>query len=506
LAIHPTAQWSYNRISAPDFLLKTLDRRRAARHDGALPATHLPHLRRPEMHQAISRRNFLAGSLAAGFSFSILPAGLARGYAANEKLNLALVGCGGRGSWFAGLIPRMNQNMVALCDVNQQRAAVAFRDFPGTPKYTDFRQMLDERADELDGVIVATPDNTHAVITMAAIEAGKAVYCEKPLTHDVLEARAVRLAAAEKGVVTQMGNQGTASRELRVGVDAIRAGLLGTIQEVHAYVSGGSGERPVPADSEPVPDYLDWDLWLGPAAERPFHTQWLQWHQWRDFATGNLGNWASHSANLAFMALRIHELWHQPPGDPAPRIRLTPEVSDQTQQGFPRWARLTYDIPPRGELPRVPFTVHVGGPSTQEVFQRVHQAGVSDQPSAAGTERFTSHAGCFIVGTAGQLYAIAHNTRITLLPREKYGDLSDVPRELPDSRGHEHEWMDAIRGGPPALSHFDYSGPLTEFLMLGNVATLLNRPLEYDPVAGVCVGDPQATKLLLRDYRPGWSL
>jgi hypothetical protein len=167
---------------------------------------------------------------------------------------------------------------------------------------------------------------------------------------------------------------------------------------------------------------------------------------------------------------------------------------------------LTYDIPSRGELPPVQFTVHVGGPSTQEVIQRVHQACVPDKPSAPGTERFTSHAGCFVAGTEGQLYAIAHNTRITLLPAGKHGDLSDLPRELPDSRGHEREWMDAIRGGPPALSHFDYSGPLTEFLMLGNVATLLNRPLDYDPVAGVCIGDQEATQLLMRDYRKGWCL
>jgi hypothetical protein len=422
-------------------------------------------------------------------------------------MNIALVGCGGRGRWFAGLIPRIGQNMVALCDVNQQRAASTYQDFPKTPKYNDFRNMFDERADEIDGVIIATPDNTHAVITMAAIRAGKAVYCEKPLTHDVLEARAVRLAAAKAGVATQMGNQGTASRELRLGVDVIRAGLLGSIEEVHAYVGGGSGERPVPEGSETIPDDLNWDGWLGPVAYRPYHIDWMRWHQWRDFATSNLGNWASHSANLAFMALGIHEAWHVPPSaEDTPRIRVTPEVSGETQHCFPRWAKLTYDAPAPFQSSRVRFVIHVGGPSTQEVIHRVRQTGVSDRQRAPGTERFTTHAGCLIDGTQGQLYAIAHNTRITLLPEERFRDLDNLPDQLPRSRGHEREWMDAARGGPAALSNFDYSGPLTEFLMLGNVATLLNRPLEYDPVAGVCVGDQEATSKLMRDYRTGWSL
>jgi predicted dehydrogenase len=169
--------------------------------------------------------------------------------------------------------------------------------------------MLDERDREIDAVFVATPDNTHAVITAAAIRHGKHVYCEKPLTHDVAEARAVRELAKKHGVVTQMGNQGTATEAFRRAVELIQAGSIGPIQEIHVWDGGGSGPRKRPEGSEPVPDWLAWDLWLGPAARRDYHPLWLRWHTWRDFATGNAGNWGPHSANLPFKAMNIDSLW-----------------------------------------------------------------------------------------------------------------------------------------------------------------------------------------------------
>ncbi|MBC8876236.1 MAG: Gfo/Idh/MocA family oxidoreductase [Planctomycetes bacterium] len=460
------------------------------------------------MNNVHSRRRFLAGAATFGFGAMILPRVGATTYQANERANIALVGCGGRGRWFAQLIPRINENFVALCDVDEREAANTYKQLPDVPKYRDFREMLSERDKQIDAVIVATPDNTHAVVAMAAIRAGKHVYVEKPLTHDVYESRALREAATKHGVATQMGNQGTASSDLRRGVDLIRAGVLGEIREVHVYNSGcGSGPRPLPEGSEPVPPELEWDLWLGPAAWRPYNVAWMRWHTWRDFGTSTLGGWATHSANLAFMALKVDSLWHDAQADGRPpRIRVRAEASGYHKHTHPRSARITYEIPARGELPPLPFVCHMGGTSYQELMQRIRKAGLDENAGAPNARRFTPHAGCLIVGTEGMLYAIAHNTRITLLPEAKFKDLKEPERHLPKSRGHEREWLDAARGGPAAMSNFDYSSPLNEFLMLGNVATLYDRQIEYDPIACQCVGDDEATAALRREYREAWTL
>ncbi len=257
-----------------------------------------------------TRRDFLKNAAAGGMGLLLLENGrAARSYAANEKVNVAIVGVSGRGSWFSETMPRLC-NVVALCDVNDRRAAPYYKAVPQAKTYYDFRKMLEEMDKQIDAVVVATPDNTHAVVSARAMRMGKGVYCEKPLTHDVYEARFLRDLAAQQKVATQLGNQGTASEPFRQAVELIWGGVLGDIQEVHVWnTNGGSGERPLPTDEHPVPDYLKWDLWLGPAKWRPYNSRWLEWSTWRDFATGQLGNWASHTMNLVFKGLKIDALW-----------------------------------------------------------------------------------------------------------------------------------------------------------------------------------------------------
>lgn len=455
------------------------------------------------MNQPISRRRFLRSSAAAGIAFTIVPAGLVRGYAANEKLGVALVGLSGRGSWFVETAPRIGTDVVALCDVNQRRAAEAFKKFPGVPQFEDFRKMLDERNKQIDAVFVATPDNTHAVISAAAMRAGKHVYCEKPLTHDVAEARALREIARQQGVVTQMGNQGTATEAFRRAVELIQAGSLGTIKEIHVWDGGGTGPRKPPEGSEPVPEGLNWDLWLGPAADRPFHSRWYQWHGWRDFATGNAGNWGPHSGNLPFKTFQIDSLWY---ADPAtkPRIHLHVEMSETELYGFPRWASMRYEVPARGDLPPIEFNHHYGAPEGRKRIEE--HLGRQLDWGDAGERKWKEHGGCLIVGTEGMLKSTEHNSSFTLLPEEKFRDFQGPPQTLPRSGSHEREFTAACRGGPKTMSNFDYAGPLVEFLLLANVATQFGQTLEFDPLACKIVNHPEADAALRREYRKGWKL
>ena len=413
------------------------------------------------------------------------------------------MGLSGRGQWFVETVPRIGEDVVALCDVNQRRAADAFKKFPGVRQFKDFRKMLDEMEKQIDAVFVATPDNTHAVISAGAMRAGKHVYCEKPLTHDVAEARALRQLARRQGVVTQMGNQGTATEAFRRAVELIQAGSIGMIKEIHVWDGGGSGPRKPPEGSEPVPEGLDWDLWLGPAAERPFHRQWLQWHAWRDFATGNAGNWGPHSGNLPFKAMKIDSLWH---ADPAtnPRIRVHVEMSETERIAFPRWSSIRYEVPARGDLEPIEFNHYYGAP---EGRKRVEEhIGRRLDWGDAGERKWKEHGGCLIVGTEGMIKSTEHNSSFTLLPEDKFAGFEGPPQTLPRSGSHEREFTAACKGGPATMSNFDYAGPLVEFLLLANVATLVGETLEFDPLGCKVVNHAAADAALRREYRQGWSL
>jgi len=462
------------------------------------------------MHR-LTRRRFLASQVdlaigAAGVTL-LKNAESVYSYEANQKLNIALVGVSGRGSWFVQAIPQIQENVAALCDANERRAKPAFEQFPNVPKFRDFRQMFDKIGKSLDAVVVAVPDHNHAVISNTAIGLGKHVYCEKPLTHDVWEAKILRQNAAKYRVATQMGNQGTATHAFRRGVELIQSRALGEIRQVYVWKdSGGSGERPAPEGSQPVPDYLDWDVWLGPAAFRSFHEGWLNWHGWREFATGNLGNWASHSANMAFMGLDIVKLW-DPQVNQGQRIRVVAQVQDKAVRAFPRWEIVRWEIPARGGWP--PLTVEwfngAGAPGRREHVESL--MGKKLDWGDAGRQKWDDHAGCLICGEKQLLHATGHNSTFTLLPSGRSSDEEGPPQTLPRAGSHEREWTAACKGGPLPMSHFGYSGPLTEFLMLGNVATLFPEvELEFDPIATRIVNHSEADAALKRVYRQGWEL
>ena len=459
------------------------------------------------MKKSLNRRKFLANVARGGAGLTILSGSAsARGFAANEKLNVALVGCGGRGGWFVRAIPDIGENIVAMCDVNEQRAAAAFKKLARVPKFHDYRKMLREKDQQIDAVVVAAPDHVHAPCGMMAMKMGKHVYCEKPLTNTVDEARRMRQTANKTGVATQMGNQGTATGAFREQVEIIQSGDLGEVRDVYVWHdAGGWGHRPVPTQSMPEPEYLDWNLWLGPRAYRPYHRQWMNWHGWREFGTNQLGNWAIHAGNMQFMGLKLNSLWYaDPPEGQTPRIRIRAEVSEIERKAFPKWEIVHYEFPARGKMP--PVTVHwhngLGGPGFRETIEaRLGRKLIVQVPGP-----WKDFAGCLVVGTKGTIHSNGHNSSYTLLPQQKFAGYKPPEPTLPRHGSHEREWLRACRGGPKAMSNFDYGAVLTEFVLLGNLATQFDRPIEYDPVAMKCIGDTEADAALRRDYREGWTL
>lgn len=484
------------------------------------------------MSRVVNRRQFVKSAVL-GAGVLVVPYRAAFTYEAGEKIQVALVGVGGRGTWFVETIPAM-ERVTVLCDVNEAKIAETFtrweelaRKMADSPQpwererakqyqrlcesrpktYYDFRKMLDEASREIDAVIVATPDHTHAVISAAAMKAGKHVFCEKPLTRTVHESRALREIARKSNVATSMGNQGTASGQFRRAVELVREGVLGEIREVHVWNDGGGADRQQPPRGEqPIPPGFHWDLWLGPAAARPYHREWLQRNSWREFGTGQLGNWASHSANLAFMALYVHELWLKESLTPEQRlIRIHAEHSGINRLSFPRWERITWEIPPRGEMPAVKLIWHNGpGSGGRELVESLRQEAVG---LVERDRDLLQWAGALLIGTQGRMVLTGHNATFCLLPHEKFKDVpKDRPLKLDASRGHEADWFAACRGGKPAWANFDYASALNEFLMLGNVATQVEDSLVYDPVEMKVVNSEKANELLSCEYRSGWTL
>jgi hypothetical protein len=474
------------------------------------------------MARRMNRRRFLRGAAAGGAAFVVLSnSGSARSAEANTRLNIALIGVGGRGTWFVDTIPKA-ENIVAFCDVNQQKTDKAFERWAKDPArvardkvkaYHDFRRMFDEMGKAIDAAVVATPDHTHAAASAAAMHAGKHVYCEKPLTRLVAESRALRDLARKQKVATSMGNQGTASGAYRRAVELIRGGTIGEIKEVHSWTdSGGSDFKDPPKDPPsgppPVPDYLKWDLWLGPCADRPYHPRWhRQWHSWRDFGTANLGNWASHIQNLAFRALKVHALWlAETPKEPHPVIKVEAETSGANRLSFPKYEIVRWEIPAREDLPPVTFTWHAGnGPVSRAMIEDLLGRGLDWGDK--GEKKWADWAGHLIVGTKGKILANAHNTTFTMMPEADFKDVKkNAPEKLARSRGHEADWLLACRGNKPAWANFDYAGALTEFNMLGNVATQFEGTLEFDPVVCRIRNHAEADKAMRLEYRRGWSL
>ena len=460
------------------------------------------------MNTPLSRRCFLQKSFLGGAGFTFLPfARSVRGAPANEKLNIALIGVGGRGEWFTSCVPRA-QNLVALCDVDDTKNPDAYERNPQAKRFKDFRKMLDQMGNAIDAVIVATPDHTHAVASAAALHAGKPVFCEKPLTRTLHESRALRELARKQKVATSMGNQGTSAGPFRRALELIRGGTIGEIKEVHIWNdSGGADRKQPPGDGGPVPEYLDWDLWLGPARFRPFHKDWLSRHNWREFGTSQLGNWASHTANLAFMALKVQDLWLEPGGSEKPRlVAVEARVSSINRLSFPKWEVIKWSIPARAEFPPITFTWHNGrAPGSRELLEGKLGDGLDWGDKKR--KKWDDFAGALIIGDKGYIHTTGHNATFRLLPEEKFkGIQTERPEKVQASQGHEQDWYNACRGGVTPWANFDYADALNEFLMLGNVATQFEDKLQFDPVALKVVNNAEADSLLRSEYRQGWRL
>jgi len=455
-----------------------------------------------------TRRGFLRDAALGGAGLVVLSSDRsARAYAASAKVNVAIVGVGGRGKWYVDVIPKQ-ANVVALCDVNESKATAAYKALPDALKFHDFRVMLDKMQKEIEGVIVAAPDHIHAVASVAVMKAGKHIFCEKPLTGGIHEARVVREVAAKCNVVTRMGNQGSASGQFRRGVELVEDGAIGEIREAYVWCEGGGPDRKEPPQgTQPVPGYLEWDLWLGPNKDRPFHPQWLNWNCWREFGTGLNGNRGSHSGYLDFYSLKIIELWQ---ADPAtkPRIKVSAESSGINRLSFPRWEVVRFEIPPRGKLP--PVTIHwVNGRGAPDWRKKIEE-GLGRQLDWGdyGERKWKDYEGGLLIGSKGRIYAKGSNSGIELLPADQFQGTNLSPQRLAPSPGMpEPEWLGAIKGEKVRLmSPFSVAGPYTEMMMLGNVATQFDAELEYDPLEGKIVNNAEADALLRRPYREGWSL
>jgi len=447
-----------------------------------------------------SRRTFL-GATAGGALATIVPRHVLGGTGfvpPSERINLAGIGAGGMGGGDIATLARLGANVVALCDVDDERAAGSYAAFPKARRYKDFRVMLDKEAKNIDAVSVGTPDHIHAVASMAAIRAGKHVYCQKPLTRTLHECRQVTKAAHAAGVATQMGNQGHATEGARLTNEWIRAGVLGTVREVHVWSdrAGRLWKQGIgrPTGTLPVPATLNWNLWLGPIRERPYHPAYapVSWRGWWDFGTGALGDMGCHIID--------HPVWALDLGAPSTveaRTTLDGSVLEGNKpntETFPIAAIIYYDFPQRGKRPAVRMTWYDGGlmppaPAGMPLNQRLPGNGV------------------LYVGTKGVLYHSSHGGMPQLLPTELHQNAKKVPKTMKRSPGHYEEWVAACKGGPRPVSNFGYSGPLTEIVLLGVLA--LRAPgqrLEWDSENLKVKNAPELNPFVRAEYRKGWTL
>jgi predicted dehydrogenase len=440
----------------------------------------------------MTRRQFLKRSSAAAGGVLLLANPSAFTYAANERLDIAFIGVGGQGQSNLHNIAALGDNVVALCDVDSERASESFAKHPNARRFKDFRRLFDELGSNLDAVVVSTPDHTHAVAAAAALKLGKHLYCEKPLTRTVHEARLLRRLAAEKRLVTQLGNQGSAESGLRRGVELVWAGVFGEVREAHVWLAGGNRPLKVPSDRPPVPESLDWDLWLGPAPERPYHPSYVpgKWRDWRAFGSGIVGDFGCHTGNLMFRALKLDQLWTA--NTQATVITIEAQPSERDQEGYPKSSTTVVQFPSRGMMPPVKLTFYAKL-TPDEALMLGHPRGAW---------------GDLLVGSKGSLYSdCPWNTRFAMLPRGRYEDKSKLPPEiLPRSKGHHREWVDACKGQGSTFSSFEIGGPLTELCQLINLASLVEGKLEYDTTSGRILNSALGQELLSRPYRESWNL
>jgi predicted dehydrogenase len=439
------------------------------------------------------RRSFLkhASALAAGAALGA-PRYL-RARDAHNRLNLAVIGTGGRGA--ANLAAVASENIVALCDVSKAALGRAAAKYPRARQEADFRKLFD-RAGEFDAVVVSTCEHTHAFATLPALQLGKHVYCEKPLTYNIHEARVIREAAAKAKVATQMGTQIHAGDNYRRVVELIQTGAIGPVREAHVWVSRAWGLQSAaeakkngdivhvtdrPREAVVPPPDLAWDLWLGPAPERPFHPVYVpgpKWYRWWAFGNGTMSDLGSHWNDLPFWALKLRAPRTVAASGPRPH----PEIAPASMQ-------VTYEYPARPGMPPVRLTWYQG----------------VNKPAAWTEGKVPKWGnGVLFVGDKGLL--LADYGKHVLLPEKAFAGFIRPKELIPKSRGHHAEWVDACKSGRPTTCNFEYSGWLTEANHLGNVAFRVGKKLVWDAATMKAQGCPEADAYVRRDYRKGWKL
>lgn len=449
------------------------------------------------MKNNANRRQFLLGTAAALSAFTIVPRHVlgGAGYTSpSDKLNIAGIGVGGMGK---NNLKQMNgENIVALCDVDEEYAAPTFKEYPKAKTYRDYRIMLEQQKD-IDAVLIATPDHTHAVIAMAAIEARKHIYCQKPLTRTIYEARTVTEAARKANIITQMGNQGHSDEGVRLVCEWIWDGAIGDVTEVdvwctlsfypfgHASWSSKCSQKPT--DSPPVPPTLDWDIWLGPAKYRPYSPCYhpTVWRTWWDFGVGMMGDRGAHTFDAPYWALKL--------GHPESVEAFSTNMNEDT---YPVASVVTYRFPARGNMPPVKLTWYDGmRPSLPEELE-------------AGRVLGDKEGGALFKGTKGKLMCGTYNQSPRIIPESKMREYKQPAKTIPRINGtHEQDWINSCKSGKPAGSNFDYSGPLTEICLLGNVAKRMNdKKLNWDGVNMKVTNVAEANQFVKCEYRQGWTL
>ena len=438
----------------------------------------------------LSRRKFISTTAATAASITIIPSytlGGVLGYKApSDKLNIACIGIGGKGK--ANLAAVESENIIALCDVDWDYAGKVFEKYPNARRYWDFRKMFDEMSDDIDAVIVATPDHTHAIIAATAITLGIHVYCQKPLTHSVYESRLLTQLANKYKVATQMGNQGNSSPEARTIREWIANGEIGDVLEAHAWTN-----RPLwpqglsrPAEEMKVPDKLNWDLFIGPAPMRPYHRAYhpWDWRGWWDFGTGALGDMACHTMDAAFWGLDLL----YPTSVIAEASGISPETA-------PKKSIVTYEFPARGDMPPLTLKWYDGGNKPP-------------RPKELGAGRkFSSRCGFLIVGSKGTIYDTTDYSKSPrIIPEAKMREaMATKPKKtIPRVPGGQPqgEWLRAIKGGPKPAGNFDYSGPFTETVVMGNLAVrIAGTKVEWDGPNMKCTNSKKADALVRKEYR-----
>jgi predicted dehydrogenase len=449
----------------------------------------------------ISRREFLGTSATAAAGLMIVPRHIlgGPGYTApNDKLNIGAVGVGGKGT--SDIWSVSSENVIALCDVDDTQMAKFLKHERNDPqhqpmydkanKYRDFRIML-EKEKSLDAIMVSTPDHTHAVIVMMAIQMGKHTFVQKPLTHTIKEARVLAKAAKEANVVTQMGNQGHAGEGARLINEWIWNGAIGDVREVHVWTN-----RPIwpqgieaPLEIPSVPSTLDWNLWLGPARFRPYHPAYcpFSWRGWWDFGTGALGDMGAHLMDQPFWALKL--------GYP---ISVQASSTPFTKDSYPLAEVVTYEFPARGKMPPVKLTWYDGGlmPTRPEELEQGRMMG-------------DEGGGVLFMGDKGILMCNTYGESPRLVPESKMREFKRPEKTMPRSPGIHEEWVEAIKADKKSTTDFSYSAILTETMLLANIAVLLQEhytKLMWDGEKMEFTNLPEANQFLHKEYRPGWSL